>query len=68
MCGRLTHYPRGFDLDHKVALDTGGADTVENCQVLCNGPDGCHRLKTAADFGYKVRPRIGVDGWPVAIA
>jgi 5-methylcytosine-specific restriction endonuclease McrA len=52
-CGKLTDYPNGFDLDHKVALDNGGQDTDENCQVLCNGPDGCHVRKTARDMGYR---------------
>lgn len=50
-CGALTAYPHGFELDHKVALYQGGADTDENCQVLCTGPDGCHARKTRADLG-----------------
>ncbi|KAF1005464.1 MAG: hypothetical protein GAK28_03216 [Luteibacter sp.] len=40
-----------FELDHKVALVRGGADTDENCQVLCTGPDGCHHRKTQVDLG-----------------
>ena len=54
-CGKLTLYPAGFELDHKVPLHQGGADTDENCQVLCNGPDGCHERKTARDMGYRFR-------------
>lgn len=50
-CGRVTSYPAGFELDHRVPLHHGGADTEANCQVLCNGPDGCHARKTAADAG-----------------
>jgi len=43
-----------FELDHTVALVNGGADTDENCQVLCNAPDGgCHRAKTASDLRGK---------------
>jgi len=55
MCGRVVVYPNGFDLDHIVALDNGGSNDDSNYQVLCNGPDGCHALKTAADLGYKPR-------------
>jgi 5-methylcytosine-specific restriction protein A len=64
-CGKLTAYPSGFELDHKVALDNGGPDTDENCQVLCAGMNGCHAKKTADDMGYRFKPTIGADGWPV---
>ncbi|HGW4115666.1 TPA: HNH endonuclease [Serratia marcescens] len=53
MCGRLTEYPHGFELDHKVALHQGGADTDENCQILCCGDEGCHLKKTKADMKGK---------------
>lgn len=53
MCGRLTEYPHGFELDHKVALHQGGSDTDENCQILCYGNDGCHLKKTKADMEGK---------------
>ncbi|WP_323601523.1 HNH endonuclease signature motif containing protein [Pseudomonas putida] len=48
-CGRVVTYPHGFELDHCVPLHQGGADTDENCQILCCGSDGCHLKKTAAD-------------------
>lgn len=48
-CGQLVA-PHEFELDHTVPLFLGGADTDENCQVLCAGPDGCHRRKTARDL------------------
>ncbi len=54
-CGRLTRFPDGFELDHKVALFAGGADEDANCQVLCVSIDeagrkaGCHADKTAAE-------------------
>jgi 5-methylcytosine-specific restriction protein A len=63
-CGRLTAWPNGFDLDHRVSLEDGGQDTDDNTHVLCNGPDGCHRTKTAQDRGYVERKAIGADGWP----
>ena len=46
MCGLLTAYPHGFEMDHVVPLHAGGSDTDDNCQVLCIG---CHRTKTARD-------------------
>nr|WP_237288617.1 HNH endonuclease [Variovorax sp. PAMC 28711] len=68
MCGRLTAYPSGFDLDHREALKADGGkgdDTEENTQVLCNGPEGCHRKKTAQDMGWTERRGVGADGWPL---
>jgi len=54
-CGRLTAYPHGFELDHVVALANGGADTDENCQVLCIGEGGCHEAKTRIDLRQRAR-------------
>ena len=50
MCGRLTEFPHGFELDHKTPLFMGGEDTIENTQILCCGDDGCHRKKTKMDL------------------
>jgi 5-methylcytosine-specific restriction enzyme A len=47
--------------DHIVALVNGGPDTEDNLQSLC---EECHRKKTARDLGHKVKPAIGLDGWP----
>lgn len=63
-CRRLTDYPDGFHLDHKVAIINGGPDTDENLQVLCIGTNGCHAKKTAEDLGQTFKPKIGPDGWP----
>lgn len=65
VCGKLTAYPGGFELDHTVPLFKGGEDTEANCQILCKGINGCHEKKTAADLGYRHRPTIGLDGYPV---
>lgn len=62
MCGKLVSFPDGFELDHKVSLYVGGEDTEVNCQCLC--PD-CHRTKTNQDIGYKPKPFIGLDGFPI---
>lgn len=63
-CGRLTAWPRGFDLDHKVPLFKGGTNDDANLQVLCNGPDGCHERKTCDDQGFVYRAGSQVDGTP----
>ena len=54
MCGHLTKYdhPSTFDLDHVLALDNGGDNADSNMQILCNGPDECHEIKTAHDLGH----------------
>lgn len=60
-CGKLTVYPYGFELDHKVSLFDGGEDTDANTQVLCVSRDahgrkvGCHDAKTRQDMGYRSR-------------
>lgn len=58
-CGRLTEYPDGFQLDHKVPLYKGGEDTDENCQVLT--PE-CHDKKTMQDMGFKERVEFDASG------
>jgi 5-methylcytosine-specific restriction protein A len=48
--------------DHIVPIAKGGAiHDIENMQPLC-AP--CHQDKSNADKGHRVKPRIGVDGWP----
>ncbi len=53
------------ETDHKVPLEQGGEDTIENMQRLCKEH---HAIKTAKERGYeyKPKPRIGADGWPIA--
>lgn len=51
-CGRVTQFPDGFELDHKVPLFLGGQDADENCQIMCIWYDeagnkrGCHVEKS----------------------
>ena len=59
--GRLS-VATDLDLDHIVALVNGGGNEEENLQGLC-AP--CHVDKTALDLGQRVKPVIGLDGWPV---
>jgi 5-methylcytosine-specific restriction protein A len=49
------------ELDHIVPMEQGGSDSAHNRQGLCAE---CHRLKTAIDMAYTLKPTIGVDGWP----
>lgn len=62
MCLKKGRYRIATQSDHIIALANGGADTEENLQRLC---DPCHLEKTARDMGYKHKPRIGLDGWPI---
>lgn len=48
--------------DHIKPLALGGADTNDNIRCLCAD---CHRLVTAEQFGFKKKPKFGLDGWPV---
>jgi 5-methylcytosine-specific restriction enzyme A len=47
--------------DHIVPLSQGGLDIDENIRCLC---EPCHRLRTAEQFGRKIKRPTGVDGWP----
>jgi 5-methylcytosine-specific restriction protein A len=51
-------------LDHIVPLVKGGTNEDRNLQGLC---DNCHDIKTHKDLGYKVKRRIGVDGFPIEL-
>lgn len=70
MCNRLLSLnakPHEFELDHIEALKADGGngeDTDNNTQVLCCGPEGCHRKKTAQDMRFRERPAVGPDGAP----
>ncbi len=50
------------EVDHVIPLFKRGADNESNFQSLC-GP--CHKAKSAKERGYKAKPLIGVDGWPI---
>lgn len=57
--GRVT---AATEVDHIIPLFLGGDDAWDNLQPLCHD---CHVDKTNAEMGYKVKSRIGEDGWPV---
>jgi 5-methylcytosine-specific restriction protein A len=60
-CGRVTVFPSGFELDHKVALANDGTNDDANMQVLHHD---CHEAKTNEDLGYTPKVATGLDGWP----
>lgn len=33
-------------VDHRIPLEQGGTNDLDNLQTLCGGPDGCHTRKT----------------------
>jgi 5-methylcytosine-specific restriction endonuclease McrA len=49
-------------LDHRIPLAKGGADDETNFQSLCKL---CHDRKSNDDRGFRNRPTVGLDGWPV---
>lgn len=48
-------------IDHIQPLVLGGSDDDSNCRALCKEH---HDQRTREQFGHKVKPRIGMDGWP----
>lgn len=62
MCGAV-RIPEDLEIDHIVPVCRGGGDEDSNLQSLCKSP--CHELKTAKDMGWKPKPPVDVDGWPV---
>jgi 5-methylcytosine-specific restriction protein A len=65
LCERAGRLSVASELDHIVALVNGGGNGDENLQGLCAS---CHLDKTAVDLGQRVKPVIGLDGWPVVDA
>ena len=37
------------EVDHRVPLEQGGSNELDNLQALCGGPDGCHTKKSALE-------------------
>jgi 5-methylcytosine-specific restriction enzyme A len=62
MCKAAGRVRLAQELDHIVALVNGGEDVPENRQGLCSE---CHEAKTRLDMGWKPKPQVGLDGWPV---
>lgn len=50
------------EMDHIVPYAAGGTDKRSNLQGICLP---CHDAKTRRENGWKAKPRIGLDGYPV---
>ena len=48
-------------VDHIIPLALGGSDRDDNVRSLCAD---CHRVRTAEQFGHKLKRATGFDGWP----
>jgi len=51
------------EVDHVVPKAKNGGDEDSNLAAINHD---CHLRKTAEEMGKKRRPRIGLDGYPVA--
>lgn len=48
--------------DHIVSIAKGGpVHDINNLEPLC---EPCHRDKSLRERGFRVRPKIGLSGWP----
>jgi len=64
-CHKAGRIRAWIEIDHIEPLHKGGKDVPSNRQCLC---DDCHKAKTIKDMGYRVKQRIGLDGYPVQAA
>ena len=63
-CQRQDRTTAAECVDHVRPKSQGGAPyDLANTQSLCSP---CHEAKTHAEEGRRLRPQIGLDGWPVA--
>jgi 5-methylcytosine-specific restriction enzyme A len=60
-CHRAGRVTASEAVDHIIPKAKGGTDDLENLEAIC---ESCHRDKTTADQGKRVRLRIAEDGWP----
>jgi 5-methylcytosine-specific restriction protein A len=51
------------EVDHIVPLIKGGTDDEAHLRGVCID---CHQEKTRQDMGWKDKPDIGIDGWPLS--
>jgi 5-methylcytosine-specific restriction enzyme A len=49
-------------VDHIIPKAKHGTDDPDNLQSICAR---CHLDKSATDKGHRVKPTIGLDGYPV---
>lgn len=54
VCGRKLRSGDTWQLDHVIALEVGGTDTLDNLAPCCSW---CHKGKTAEDHGKAAKVR-----------
>lgn len=50
------------EVDHITPKAKGGTDAEDNLRAVNSE---CHKRLTALQNGYKPRPQIAADGWPI---
>lgn len=61
-CRRASRITAAEAVDHIIPKAKGGSDELANLEAICTP---CHRDKSMADQGKRVRHLTGPDGWPV---
>ncbi len=54
--------PSELQVDHIKMLASGGTESDDNLQSLC---ESCHEAKSLKEMGRKPRVAADADGWPV---
>lgn len=63
LCEQRGRVTVATSLDHRIPRSKeGGTDDESNLQTVC---EPCHARKSLLDRGFRVRPRIGADGYPI---
>lgn len=61
-CDALGLTTQGRTVDHIQPKAQGGTDDPDNLRTLC---DECHRVVSLEQRGFRDRPTIGPDGFPI---
>lgn len=65
-CQRKGRATPATECDHITPKANGGTDALDNVQAICKP---CHKAKTEVEAanaqGRRIKPEIGVDGWPM---
>ena len=62
MCAAKSIVRAATERDHVVPLSKGGTDDDSNIQPLCSPHNA---KKMLIDRGFRVRPQVSLDGWPI---
>jgi 5-methylcytosine-specific restriction protein A len=70
-CAKKGQIHAGNQVDHivskakakKLGWTDAQIDALSNLQTICTA---AHKIKTEEEQGKRVKPQIGLDGWPIA--